>query len=358
MYFVNSGHDEEGLCLRPEITASIVRAFLNNIIQVTPWKVFTYGPAFRHERPQKGRYREFYQVSLEVIGSQSIAGDAYFITMLERLFHEELKINNFALLINFLGCADDRARYKQKLHEFLTLHASALCALCLERKERNILRVLDCKNPSCQASYRAAPVITDFLCDECAQEWKLLQRLLHELSVSYTHAPHLVRGLDYYNKTIFEFVSVGALGSQSTFCAGGRYDGLARQLGSKHDYPSIGAAIGVERTVLLLEALKDQLQINKPAPLHLIIPLGFDQQPLALHIADELHARALRADILLESGSLKSMLRKADARHAWTSILIGPEEQQGLYVTVKDMRSGTEIQVPQRELADFLPKIQ
>lgn len=307
MYFVISKEQNDTtLCLRPEITASIVRAFLNNNVQSAgPWKVFTYGPAFRHERPQKGRYREFYTVSLEVIGSAAPAGDAYVIAMLDRLFHEELRLDQSALLINFLGCSSDRARYRELLHAFLVEHEGVLCELCSNRKTRNVLRILDCKSPACQALYQSAPVITDSLCEPCSREWKLIQEILTELSVSYTHAPRLVRGLDYYNKIVFEFVAVETLGAQSTFCGGGRYDTIARQLGSSHDYPSIGAGLGIERILLMLEAKKEDLDIPGGKPLHLIVPLSEEQQALGLQLADELHSHCLRADIILEPGSLK-----------------------------------------------------
>ncbi|MFI5333516.1 MAG: histidine--tRNA ligase, partial [Candidatus Babeliales bacterium] len=222
----SSENDEsESICLRPEATASIVRAFVENHVQQTPWKVFTYGPMFRHERPQKGRYRQFHQISLEIIGSAAVAQDVQLIKMLDRFFSEKLLCSNYALHINYLGCAQDRAAYTATLKKFLDSVSNYLCPLCTERKEKNILRIFDCKNPNCQQVYTKAPHITDALCTACATEWHQLQEQLSLLSVSYHHNPTLVRGLDYYSKTVFEFVS-GNLGAQNAFCAGGRYDQL------------------------------------------------------------------------------------------------------------------------------------
>src|SRR3984957_10422043 len=255
MFLIPSRHeDDEAMCLRPEATASILRAFIENGVQQVPWKVFTWGPMFRYERPQKGRYRQFHQVSMEVVGASSVAQDVWFITMLDRLFHEKLHLNNYALLINYLGCFEDRKTYQVELRNFLdSADAATICDACRERKEKNIMRIFDCKSPTCQKIYEQAPTISECLCSRCAAEWAQLQDQLHILSVTYAHKPTLVRGLDYYSKTVFEFVSYD-LGAQNTFCGGGRYDQLVSQLGGTQDQPSIGAAIGIERLMLLLDA--------------------------------------------------------------------------------------------------------
>ncbi|MGC2310821.1 MAG: histidine--tRNA ligase [Candidatus Babeliaceae bacterium] len=351
MYLVHSGHEEENICLRPEVTASTMRAFLENGIQTTPWKVFSWGPMFRHERPQKGRYRQFHQVTFEIIGSEAIAQDAYFITMLDRLFHEKFLLNEYALLINFLGCPDDRVIFKKELHAFLEQHKTEICANCLIRKEKNILRVFDCKNEQCQKLYEKAPQLVNYLCASCTTEWKTLQDLLGQLSVSFVYAPRLVRGLDYYNKTVFEFTSPH-LGAQNAFCGGGRYN-LARQLGASTDYPAVGAAIGIERLLLLLAA-NQQLIVPQPAAIQVIIPISNEQIPLALLLADELHAREIATEVLLEQQSVKSMLRKADKMGAQHCILIGPEEQQQRVVKLKNMITSIESIVSFEELIALL----
>lgn len=354
MYFVESNQeDDERITLRPEITASIVRAYLNNGIQQTPWKVFSYGPVFRHERPQKGRWREFDQLSIEVIGTQSVAGDAYFITMLDRFFHEILKLEQYALVLNYLGCKDDRANFRKAMYDYLSNHETEICATCKVRKEKNILRVLDCKNEQCKALYAKAPVITDHLCGQCMEEWQALQHYLQELSVSFTHSPMLVRGLDYYEKTIFEFVDMGTLGSQSAFCGAGRYE-LAEAIGNKKPVPSMGAGLGIGRIVMMLDAIKDRLPLEQKPALHLVIPFSKEQYGLALQVADTLHAQGLCVDLLAEGASLKSMLRKANDLGATTAILLGADEQKNGYTTVKYMKLGTESKITLKELGSTL----
>lgn len=350
-----SGDEEDSICLRPEATAPIVRAFIEDHAQTTPWKVFTVGPMFRYERPQKGRYRQFHQISMEIIGSASVAQDAQFIKMLDRLFHEKFKTNNYAVHINYLGCHSDRQAYEKTLKKFLDSVAGSLCANCNERKEKNVLRVFDCKVATCQKIYENAPVITDSLCEQCAREWQQLQDALDMLSVSYAPQPKLVRGLDYYTKTVFEFLS-GNLGAQNAFCGGGRYDQLVSMLGGKEDQPSIGAAIGIERLMIMLELIKETLPLPQPAPLHAVLPLSEKQQTLALILADVLQREGLATEALLEGGSLKSMMRKANKLGAKFCLLLGDEEQQKNEVTIKNMVTSEEIRVPQVEAVKHLIK--
>lgn len=353
MFILNSIDPEESLCLRPEATAPIMRTFLENHIQQTPWKVFTYGPMFRYERPQKGRYRQFHQLSVEVIGSSAINQDVQLITLFERLFHEKFKLNNFVMNLNFLGCSEDRARYRDDLKKFLlSPEAAGICATCQVRREKNIMRVFDCKCEACQAIYVNAPQLTDYLCDSCAAEWTELQDGLDLLSVSYVLNPRLVRGLDYYNKTVFEFTSSN-LGAQSAFCAGGRYDQLAQQMDSKDDFPSIGAAIGLERLMLLLEPMQESLPMMQVLPLHVVLPMASEYQQLALLLADELIAQNLCTEVLFE-GSLKSMMRKANSLGARYVLLLGENERIGAFVTVKNMVTGDEQKVPQADIVKFL----
>lgn len=351
----HEGNEEESICLRPEATASTVRAFIENQIQTTPWKVFTYGPMFRHERPQKGRYRQFHQVSLEIIGSASVSQDVQLIKMIDRYFHEKLHMNNYAVLLNFLGCSEDRARYKEKLLKFLNSVQNSLCANCLVRKDTNIMRVFDCKVETCQKLYENAPYIADNLCPACAAEWKEVQDQLHLLSISYAYKPTLVRGLDYYNKTVFEFSS-NSLGAQSAFCGGGRYDSLVKQLGGAQDQPSCGAAMGIERIMLLLEPMMDKLPLPQAPALQVILPLSKEQQILALLLADTLQAAGLCVDVMLEGDSIKSMMRKANKMGAAHCLLLGSDEQATRTVTVKNMMTGTEERIAQTEAVAYLKK--
>lgn len=349
------GHGEsDSICLRPELTASMVRAFVENGVQTTPWKVFTFGSCFRYERPQKGRYRQFHQVSMEIIGSSSVNQDVQMIKMLDRLFHEVLKFNDYALLINSLGCLQDRVKYREKLKKFLD-EQTGLCADCLERKEKNIMRVFDCKVETCQQKYKNAPVIIDNLCPECKAEWESLQKNLELLSVSYQIQPRLVRGLDYYNKTVFEFVS-NALGAQNTFCGGGRYDQLVTQIGGKSDQQSIGAAIGFERLMLILEPYKDSLALPQAPKLHALLPLAPEQQMVALMLADELQAVGLCTEVMLEGGSIKNLMNRANKLGATYALLIGDQEQAKNEVTIKNMITGSQETISQAKLIEYLRK--
>lgn len=351
MFIIKSDNAKEQICLRPEATAATVRAFIE-ANPLTPWKVFSYGPMFRYERPQKGRYRQFHQINMEVIGTKSISQDVQLITMLDRFFHEKLKLNNYSLQINFLGTSEDRQQYLKELKSFLS-KADGICKTCAERADRNPLRIFDCKNEACQKIYQKAPHIVDHLSEESHQEWEQLKQELTLLSVSFVYNPNLVRGLDYYNKTVFEFASEN-LGAQNAFCGGGRYDQLVKELGSRHDYPSIGAAIGIERLMMLLEPMRDSLAIPQPKPLVVLMPLAEAQQPLALLVADTLHAAGQEADTLLDGDSLKSMMRKANKMGAMYALIIGDDEQKNKSVLVKNMITGDQQNIAQVELVQFL----
>ncbi len=351
MFLINTDDKDEQICLRPEATAPTVRAFIEHK-PLTPWKVYSWGPMFRYERPQKGRFREFHQINMEVIGSKSIAQDAQLLTMLDRFFHEKLMLNNYALQLNFLGSYEDRTAYYKILHAFLDDNKD-ICKTCVARKEKNIMRIFDCKNPTCQEMYEDAPVIVDHLSEDSKKEWATLQENLTLLSVSFSYNPKLVRGLDYYNKTVFEFVS-NSLGAQNAFCAGGRYDRLSADLGDKEENPALGAAIGLERLMLLLEPMMDKLPLPQPAPLYMIMPLSLEQTPLALLLADTLHAANLVADTLLDGDSLKSMMRKANKMGTAYALILGPEEQQNKSVLVKNMMNSQQEQVAQIDLINYL----
>lgn len=356
MFIVQSKSDSESICLRPEITAGTVRAFVEQQGSlVLPWKVFSYGPVFRYERPQKGRYRQFHQVSIESLGINTVEYDAFFISMLNNLFAEKLAIENFVLHINFLGQEEDRENFKIHLHAFLSAHDEILCATCKQRKETNILRVFDCKVEACHNLYKNAPKITDYLTPASAIEWQQVQDLLLQLSVTFVHDPYLVRGLDYYNKTVFEFIGL-TLGAQNTFCGGGRYDSLAQQLGSKEQVCAIGAGIGMERLLLLLEGQEEKFAIQKPS-LVCIVPCAKQQNGTALLIADQLQAGGICVDLLLDEASLKSKLRKADKLHAQYAIVIGEVEQQENFVMVKNMMTGQDEKVSQADLETYFKKL-
>ena len=342
----------ENICLKPEATASTMRAFLENSIQNLPWKVFSFDTLFRYERPQRGRYREFHQCNIEIIASDSISQDVMLISLLDSLFSTKLKITNYALVLNFLGCASDRTNFREVLTNFLQAN-SGICETCQKRSNTNPLRIFDCKSESCQAIYLNAPKIINHLCGPCNQEWQQLQNQLELLGVSFAIKPELVRGLDYYHKTVFEFTS-SHLGAQSSFCGGGRYE-LASQLGSKTPVPAIGAAFGMERVLLILEQIQDKLILPKKSALTVIIPLSPTQNVLALLVAQNLSQHGLTHDIILEDhSSVKSKMRKANKLGPVYCILIGEHEQTTNSVTLKNMLSGEEQLIKQIDLVNIL----
>jgi histidyl-tRNA synthetase len=352
--YVFETYGGENICLRPEGTAGTIRAFLENHIEKKPWKVWSYGPMFRHERPQKGRWRQFWQINMEVINVSAIAHDAHFIKMLDSCFINKFLLEDYVIKLNFLGCLDDRKKYKEALSSYLDTVSDKICKTCLVRKEKNILRILDCKNEECQNSYKNAPKLTDYLCSDCDGEWKELQEILTILSVNFVHDYSLVRGLDYYNKTVFEFSS-RELGAQDAFCGGGRYE-LAKELGAKEEAPSIGAAIGVGRLLMLVEKNQDKLSIPQELALHVVIPMSNEQTEVALLLVDTLQVNNLCTDVLLEGGSMKSFMRKANKMGAAYVLVIGEEEQKNGTVSIKNMRTSTSEIVKQGDVVSFIKK--
>lgn len=355
MFLIANKSGDDQLCLRPEATAGTMRAFLEyqNEIKL-PCRVFTYGSMFRYERPQKGRLREFHQMNLEVIGASSILQDAHLIKMLQVLFMEVLKIQDFVLKINFLGQPQDRAKYCQNLIATLTPFKNQLCEICTTRLDKNPLRILDCKSPTCQDLAKNAPKLKEFFSSQTQQEFQLLLDTLQELAVTFIVDDQLVRGLDYYNKTVFEFVSVN-LGSQNTFCGGGRYDGLAQQLGSKTEIPALGCAIGIERLLMILEEKKDQLS-ERSATLTCIIPMDQAQNKLALHIADHLTSEGITVEILIDDQKIKNKMKKASDLKATYALIIGENEQKSNSIMVKNMLTGSQEIVPQNQVATYLKR--
>ncbi len=343
----------ESICLRPEVTAPTMRAYLEHHREESPWKVFSYGPMFRHERPQKGRWRQFSQLNIEVIKASSIFHDASLIAMLDHFFSETLQLNEYVLKLNFLGNATDRINYVEALRTFLIHNNDTICVTCRRRVDTNIMRVLDCKIESCKTLYVNAPKTTDFLGEETKREWLTLKDTLTLLSVSFIEDSQLVRGLDYYNKTVFEFSSQ-ALGAQNAFCGGGRYDGLAEQLGASEPIPSLGASIGMGRLLMLLEEIVDTLQIPQPPALNLIIPMTSAQVDLALLFAEHLRFNHFCIDVLLDEASMKSMMRKANKLGAKQVLIIGDDEQKAGAVTIKNMMTGASMTVPQVDAIKYL----
>jgi len=343
----------EWLALRPEATASIVRAFIQHNLQADPLarKFYALGPMFRHERPQKGRYRQFHQIDAEAFGSDDPMLDAELMYML-RLFLERLGLSGVVLHINSLGCAECRVSFRRSLQGYLEKHAEALCPDCQRRRHTNPLRVFDCKVERCQAVLTDAPVLLDHICDECSEHFAHVQSYLRDLDTDYVIDPRMVRGLDYYMRTTFEIIT-DRLGAQNAVGGGGRYNGLVRDLGGP-DIPGIGFAIGMERLILLLQ--QEQTEEVRH-PLIFVATLGEAARKPGFLLAQQLRQLGLETDIDYEVRSLKSQMRRADKLGVRHVIILGEEELAKGEIQVRDMMDKTQTVLPLSSAARALKEI-
>jgi len=336
------------LTLRPEGTASVVRAYIERRLYELPLqKIYYMGPMFRYERPQKGRYRQFHQLGAEVLGDASPRAEAEMLEMLT-CYITRLGITDASLQINSLGCGLCRPGYRDALYAFLLEKKEGLCVDCNRRIEFNPLRALDCKIKGCMEVTAEAPSIVESLCGECETHFKEVKESLALLNVGYEVNPRMVRGLDYYTKTTFEIVSCG-LGSQNTVAAGGRYDGLVKELGGP-DTPCFGFAIGLERLVMLLKERGAVL----PPQLVVFITLGHEGRERAAGLVAGLRKRGLRVIEDFSETSLKKRMKKADKLGASFTVLIGEDELAAELAAVKDMRSAAQEKVPFNDLYERL----
>jgi histidyl-tRNA synthetase len=343
------------LTLRPEGTASCVRAgiqhgLLHNQVQ----RLWYSGPMFRHERPQKGRYRQFHQFGAEVYGIDTPDIDAELILISARLW-QQLGLKGVRLELNTLGSNEARTEYKQVLVDYLNQHREQLDEDSLRRLETNPLRVLDSKNPAMKEMLDEAPALIDHLDDESKQQFDKLKSSLDEVGISYTINPRLVRGLDYYCKTVFEWVT-DELGAQGTICAGGRYDGLVEQLGGKAT-PAIGFALGMERILALLES--QQKQPLQTVDIYMIL-IGAASEIKGLQISENIRDAVPGVKMITHcgGGSVKSQMKKADKSGAGIALIIAEDELENEQVTVKYLREKKEQETfSVDELAAFITKI-
>lgn len=338
MYYVTHLHDQkeiEKIVLRPEMTASIMRAYFEEKIIDNPLKVFQIGEVFRHERPQKGRYREFFQCSIECLGTKSIAYDAQLIIFLYQMFSELLS-QHFWLEINYIADTTIRENYKKHLYQYCLQNIN-ICKeeYLLTLGEKNILRILDTKEKNIQECLLKAPKIENFLDETNQLEWEELLFLLDACNIKYKKNNHLVRGLDYYNGVVFEFKS-SFLGAQSTFCGGGRYDGLSKNFFDKVNLPALGAGIGIDRLLIILEEIDSQIIKNKKIPKCSIV---FDSIPTkegclqSLILEEKITQNNIITDIYFDKKSLKSALKKAHNEKVDFVFIIHNSEK----ITLKDM---------------------
>jgi histidyl-tRNA synthetase len=327
----------ESLTLRPEATASVVRAGITNgLLHNQRQKLWTMGPMFRYEKPQKGRYRQFYQFDVEALGYEGPDVDAELIIMCARLW-QALGMSRLTLEINSLGTAESRSQYRETLVEYFSGVKSKLDEDSIRRLEQNPLRILDSKNPDMQKIVAAAPVMLDFLDSESAEHFQGLKGLLEAAGVAYTVNPRLVRGLDYYSRTVFEWVT-DALGSQGAVCSGGRYDGLVEKLGGRPT-PAVGWAMGIERFVALFEACGGEAPAEDADVYIVAAGEGVLEQAFAL--AEELRDRivGVRVESNLGGGSFKSQLKRADKSNAAYALILGEQEIAEKRIGLKPLRS-------------------
>jgi histidyl-tRNA synthetase len=335
--------DDSSLTLRPENTASVIRAYIEHRLDQRPGvqKLYYMGPMFRRERPQKGRYRQFFQIGAEAIGSESPLIDAEVIEMVVEIL-TRAGLTGFKLLINSVGDHNCRPHYVSALRENLRDKAAAMCADCQRRAETNPLRVLDCKVPADQPIIDALPSILDYLCETCRAHFDAVRRYLTSRNIEFEVRPRMVRGLDYYMRTTFEVVH-GSLGAQNSVLGGGRYDGLAESLGSKVHSPGIGFSIGEDRLVMSVE------EGSKPTPLDIFIaPLGEAALIPATLLARDLRKAGLSVE--LAEGKLKRTIEIANKLGARYTLILGEDEiNAGLY-TLKNMSTGEQLKVAPNEI--------
>jgi histidyl-tRNA synthetase len=330
----------ESLTLRPEATASVVRAGMTNgLLHNQRQKLWTAGPMFRYEKPQKGRYRQFHQFDVEALGYEGPDVDAELIIMSARLW-QRLGISRIELQINSLGVPESRLRYREALVDYFNGVKSKLDEDSIRRLEQNPLRILDSKNPDMQAIVEAAPVMLDYLDEASVSHFEGLKALLDAADVSYTINPRLVRGLDYYSRTVFEWVT-DALGAQGAVCSGGRYDGLVEKLGGRAT-PAIGWAMGIERFVALFEACGGEAPAEA-ADVY-IAAVGEGTLARAFALAEELRnsIAGIRVDLNLGGGSFKSQMKRADKSNAEYALILGEQELSEDRIGVKPLRSNEE----------------
>jgi len=343
----------DSLTLRPEGTAPVVRALIqhNLLAQGSMQKLFYYGPIFRYERPQKGRYRQFHQIGVEAFGSLGPEVDAEVLAFATDLL-AALGIRNVRLELNSVGCPECRPRYRDALRNALAGARTELCPDCERRYEVNPLRILDCKIERCREIARDVPVILDVLCDACKEHLRGVENGLQALGVEYIVNPHIVRGLDYYTRTAFEFIASG-LGSQDTVLAGGRYDGLVKELGGP-DTPAIGFAAGVER--LLLSA-GEALPIPEVTGPVFIAALGDAARERAFVLVQDLRRAGLPAATDYAGRSLKAQMKEANRQGAWFALIIGEDELARNEATLRDMRTATQEAVKLDRLIELLSPV-
>ena len=338
MYSFKDRGDRD-LTLKPEGTAGVIRAFIENkmFADAQPTKLFYITPCFRYERPQSGRQRQFHQFGVEAVGSDTPSLDAEAISLAMQ-FLGELGLKDLSVSINSVGCPVCRESYNKLLKEYLEKKSDVLCDLCNERREKNPMRVIDCKVQTCQDNIKDIPLMADHLCEDCQDHFEKLKAYLDEMNIKYHVDKKIVRGLDYYKRTAFEIIS-NDLGAQSTVCGGGRYDGLVEQIGGPEGYSGVGFGMGVERLLLTLEA--NNIEIENPNKTDIyIVTLGEMAKLKSFAILKNLRDNHISADKDHLDRSFKAQFKYSNKINAKYTIVIGDEELEKDEARLKNMETG------------------
>lgn len=338
--------DDKGgrsITLRPEGTSGAVRSYLENGLcnETLPQKVCYITSCYRYEKPQAGRLREFHQFGVECFGTSSPLADAEIIALAKSIF-DNLEVKDLSLEINSIGCPTCRAEYHKALKKYFEDKKDQLCDTCKDRLDRNPMRILDCKSPVCSEIAKDAPVVINYLCDECKEHFEKVQQYLNAQNIEYKINPKIVRGLDYYTKTVFEFVS-NSIGAQGTVCGGGRYDGLVEELGGQHT-ASLGFGMGLERLMMLMEAQNCPFPEPNKADLF-IVAMGDKATLKALEISKDMRAEGFGCLMDLNQRSVRAQMKYANKLGAKFNLVIGDNEVESKTAMLKNMATGEESEI-------------
>lgn len=347
-------YGKRSITLKPEGTSPVVRAFVEHKLyaDVQPSKFYYIIPCFRYEKPQSGRLREFHQMGIEIFGTDNMMADAEVIGLASD-FLNSLGINDLELRINSIGCPQCRDTYRNALRAFLKDKYDDLCDTCKNRYERNPMRILDCKSPQCQEKVKGAPVMLDYLCDDCSTAFDDLKKNLDAMEIDYIVDPGIVRGLDYYTKTAFEFVS-NRIGAQGTVCGGGRYDNLIELIGGPST-PGVGFGLGIERLLMILEATGNEI----PAPENLdvfIAVMGERAKLFGLKLMRELRMQGIKTEMDSLGRNIKGQFKYANRLDSKYTIIIGDNELDQNSVSIKNMETSEQKQVPLQDIVKEIIK--
>ena len=349
--------DDKGgrsMTLRPEGTAGVARCFIENGLQqgVMPMKAYYIASVFRYEKPQNGRLREHHQFGVECYGSDSPSADAEVIALASTLL-KKVGLTQIELNINSIGCPECRAKYNKALKEYIGANLHLMCGQCQARFEKNPLRILDCKEEKCKAITANAPKILDYLCDDCKAHFEKVQQILTSLGIAFKVNPGIVRGLDYYTRTVFEFVSTD-IGAQGTVCGGGRYNNLVEEVGGKPT-PAVGFGMGLERLLLVLENTNNLKAEPETIDVY-VASLGEDAQNQARKIVTQLRSKGVKAETDIMDRGIKAQMKYADRVGAKYVVVIGDEELQNGVVNIKNMQNGETQSHTIENLAEYFVK--